>query len=86
MFILNFEVFDNFALWKMILAFVFWSVYHYFRLLHQTDYLMLEHFLDEILIMQSTGGFFAAARLSGATPPPAHVLSRSIGMQASPAS
>ncbi|KAL5185644.1 Nucleobase-ascorbate transporter 3 [Glycine soja] len=35
---------------------------------------------------ESTGGFFAAARLSGATPPPAHVLSRSIGMQASPAS
>ncbi|KAG4934417.1 hypothetical protein AAZX31_17G233000 [Glycine max] len=30
---------------------------------------------------ESTGGFFAAARLSGATPPPAHVLSRSIGMQ-----
>jgi len=31
--------------------------------------------------MQSTGAFFAAARLSGATPPPAHVLSRSIGFQ-----
>jgi len=31
--------------------------------------------------MQSTGTFFAAARLSGATPPPAHVLSRSIGLQ-----
>ncbi|KAG4964897.1 hypothetical protein GLYMA_14G079400v4 [Glycine max] len=30
---------------------------------------------------ESTGAFFAAARLSGATPPPAHVLSRSIGMQ-----
>ncbi|AES59504.1 putative xanthine/uracil/vitamin C permease [Medicago truncatula] len=30
---------------------------------------------------ESTGTFFAAARLSGATPPPAHVLSRSIGLQ-----
>lgn len=30
---------------------------------------------------ESTGAFFAAARLSGATPPPAHVLSRSIGLQ-----
>ncbi|WVY89353.1 hypothetical protein V8G54_034867 [Vigna mungo] len=30
---------------------------------------------------ESTGAFFAAARLSGATPPPAHVLSRSIGFQ-----
>ncbi|KAI4336939.1 hypothetical protein L6164_015408 [Bauhinia variegata] len=30
---------------------------------------------------ESTGTFYAAARLSGATPPPAHVLSRSIGMQ-----
>ncbi|KAJ7958111.1 Nucleobase-ascorbate transporter [Quillaja saponaria] len=29
---------------------------------------------------ESTGTFFAAARLSGATPPPAHVLSRSIGL------
>lgn len=33
---------------------------------------------------QSTGTFFAAARLSGATPPPAHVLSRSIGLQVQP--
>ncbi|GKV04705.1 hypothetical protein SLEP1_g16822 [Rubroshorea leprosula] len=31
--------------------------------------------------MQSTGAFFAAARLAGATPPPANVLSRSIGLQ-----
>ncbi|KAA8528573.1 hypothetical protein F0562_035928 [Nyssa sinensis] len=30
---------------------------------------------------ESTGAFFAAARLAGATPPPAHVLSRSIGLQ-----
>lgn len=30
---------------------------------------------------ESTGTFFAAARLSGATHPPAHVLSRSIGLQ-----
>ncbi|KAJ1397427.1 Xanthine/uracil/vitamin C permease [Sesbania bispinosa] len=30
---------------------------------------------------ESTGTFFAAARLSGATPPPAHVLSRSVGLQ-----
>ncbi|KAE8674533.1 Nucleobase-ascorbate transporter 3 [Hibiscus syriacus] len=30
---------------------------------------------------ESTATFFAAARLSGATPPPAHVLSRSIGLQ-----
>ncbi|KAB2030125.1 hypothetical protein ERO13_D05G202600v2 [Gossypium hirsutum] len=30
---------------------------------------------------ESTGTFFAAARLSGATAPPAHVLSRSIGLQ-----
>ncbi|KAI5393088.1 nucleobase-ascorbate transporter 3 [Lathyrus oleraceus] len=30
---------------------------------------------------ESTGTYFAAARLSGATPPPAHVFSRSIGLQ-----
>ncbi|KAG9440731.1 hypothetical protein H6P81_020896 [Aristolochia fimbriata] len=30
---------------------------------------------------ESTGTFYAAARLSGATPPPAHVLTRSIGLQ-----
>ncbi|PIA52343.1 hypothetical protein AQUCO_01000302v1 [Aquilegia coerulea] len=30
---------------------------------------------------ESTGTFIAAARLSGATPPPVHVLSRSIGLQ-----
>ncbi|KAK6939549.1 Nucleobase cation symporter 2 family [Dillenia turbinata] len=30
---------------------------------------------------ESTGAFFAAARLAGATPPPAYVLSRSIGLQ-----
>lgn len=30
---------------------------------------------------ESTGTFYASARLSGATPPPAHVLSRSIGLQ-----
>ncbi|KAK3423098.1 hypothetical protein EUGRSUZ_F00033 [Eucalyptus grandis] len=29
---------------------------------------------------ESTGAFFAAARFAGATPPPAHVLSRSIGL------
>lgn len=31
--------------------------------------------------MQSTGTFFAAARLAGATHPPAYILSRSIGLQ-----
>ncbi|MED6218256.1 N-terminal acetyltransferase [Stylosanthes scabra] len=30
---------------------------------------------------ESTGTYFASARISGATPPPAHVLSRSIGLQ-----
>ncbi|EEF52467.1 nucleobase-ascorbate transporter 3 isoform X1 [Ricinus communis] len=30
---------------------------------------------------ESTGAYFAAARLSGATHPPAHVLTRSIGLQ-----
>ncbi|KAK7291141.1 hypothetical protein RIF29_06053 [Crotalaria pallida] len=30
---------------------------------------------------ESTGTFFAAARLSGATPPPAHVFNRGIGLQ-----
>lgn len=30
---------------------------------------------------ETTGTFYAASRLSGATPPPAHVLSRSIGLQ-----
>ncbi|KAK9748341.1 hypothetical protein RND81_02G050800 [Saponaria officinalis] len=30
---------------------------------------------------ETTGTFYASARLSGATPPPAHVLSRSIGLQ-----
>ncbi|GLT57907.1 hypothetical protein SLA2020_308440 [Shorea laevis] len=30
---------------------------------------------------ESTGTFFAAARLAGATPPPANVLTRSIGLQ-----
>uniref|UniRef100_A0A7N0SXN4 Nucleobase-ascorbate transporter 3 n=1 Tax=Kalanchoe fedtschenkoi TaxID=63787 RepID=A0A7N0SXN4_KALFE len=30
---------------------------------------------------ETTGTFYAAARLSGATPPPPHVLSRSIGLQ-----
>jgi len=30
---------------------------------------------------ESTGTFYAAARLAGATPPPAHILSRSIGLQ-----
>ncbi|KAF5178386.1 Nucleobase-ascorbate transporter, partial [Thalictrum thalictroides] len=30
---------------------------------------------------ESTGTFIAAARLAGATPPPTHVLSRSIGLQ-----
>ncbi|XP_072988668.1 nucleobase-ascorbate transporter 3-like [Typha latifolia] len=31
--------------------------------------------------VESTGAHYAAARLAGATPPPAHVLSRSIGLQ-----
>nr|CAD1841372.1 unnamed protein product [Ananas comosus var. bracteatus] len=31
--------------------------------------------------VESTGAHFAAARLAGATPPPNHVLSRSIGLQ-----
>lgn len=35
----------------------------------------LKHF------MQSTGTFIAASRFAGATAPPAHVLSRSIGLQ-----
>ncbi|XP_043714430.1 nucleobase-ascorbate transporter 3-like [Telopea speciosissima] len=30
---------------------------------------------------ESTGTYFAAARFAGATPPPAHVLTRSIGLQ-----
>ncbi|KAH9624639.1 hypothetical protein KSS87_000794 [Heliosperma pusillum] len=30
---------------------------------------------------ETTGTYYATARLSGATPPPAHVLSRSIGLQ-----
>lgn len=30
---------------------------------------------------ESTGTYFAAARLSGSTPPPPHVISRSIGLQ-----
>ncbi|KAL4649770.1 hypothetical protein ACB092_01G038400 [Castanea dentata] len=30
---------------------------------------------------ESTGTFFAASRLAGATPPPSHVLNRSIGLQ-----
>ncbi|XP_031405434.1 nucleobase-ascorbate transporter 3 isoform X2 [Punica granatum] len=33
-----------------------------------------------VLSQQSTGTFYAASRLAGATPPPAHVLSRSIGL------
>ncbi|GFP92711.1 nucleobase-ascorbate transporter 3 [Phtheirospermum japonicum] len=37
----------------------------------------------EKFIFQSTGTFYAAARLAGATSPPGHVLSRSIGLQAS---
>ncbi|PPD74516.1 hypothetical protein GOBAR_DD28561 [Gossypium barbadense] len=43
--------------------------------------LVLSANIKSILSMQSTGTFFAAARLSGATAPPAHVLSRSIGLQ-----
>lgn len=31
--------------------------------------------------IESTGTFFAASRFAGATPPPAHVLTRSIGLQ-----
>jgi len=30
---------------------------------------------------ESTGAHFATARLAGATPPPGHVLSRSVGLQ-----
>ncbi|PWA48991.1 nucleobase-ascorbate transporter 3 [Artemisia annua] len=33
------------------------------------------------LVSTSTGTFFAASRFAGATPPPGHVLSRSIGFQ-----
>lgn len=36
--------------------------------------------LNSVLV-QSTGAFFAAARLSGATPPPAFIFNRSIGLQ-----
>jgi hypothetical protein len=32
-------------------------------------------------LLQSTGGFYALARLSGATPPPISVISRGIGWQ-----
>ncbi|CAA0810892.1 Nucleobase-ascorbate transporter 3 [Striga hermonthica] len=35
---------------------------------------------------ESTGTFYAAARLSGATSPPGHVLSRSVGLQVWPTS
>jgi nucleobase transporter 1/2 len=31
--------------------------------------------------LQSTGGFYALARLAGATPPPTSVISRGIGWQ-----
>ncbi|WOL17052.1 hypothetical protein Cni_G25841 [Canna indica] len=34
-----------------------------------------------VSLIESTGGFKAAARLASATPPPAHVLSRGIGWQ-----
>ncbi|KAJ0980304.1 hypothetical protein J5N97_008559 [Dioscorea zingiberensis] len=34
-----------------------------------------------VAAVESTGTYYAAARLAGATPPPAHVLSRSIGLQ-----
>ncbi|ONK64833.1 uncharacterized protein A4U43_C07F30440 [Asparagus officinalis] len=34
-----------------------------------------------VSIFESTGAYYAGARLAGATPPPAHVLSRSIGLQ-----
>ncbi|KAG1368572.1 nucleobase-ascorbate transporter 3 [Cocos nucifera] len=34
-----------------------------------------------VAAVESTGAHYAAARLAGATPPPAHVLSRSIGLQ-----
>ncbi|KAG6491155.1 nucleobase-ascorbate transporter 2-like [Zingiber officinale] len=34
-----------------------------------------------VSLVESTGGFKAAARLASATPPPAHVLSRGIGWQ-----
>lgn len=33
------------------------------------------------ILLQSTGTYFAAARLAGATPPPASVISQSIGLQ-----
>jgi xanthine/uracil permease len=32
-------------------------------------------------LLQSTGGFYALARLTGATPPPISVISRGIGWQ-----
>ncbi|XP_039140042.1 nucleobase-ascorbate transporter 3 isoform X1 [Dioscorea cayenensis subsp. rotundata] len=34
-----------------------------------------------VAAVESSGTYYAAARLAGATPPPAHVLSRSIGLQ-----
>ncbi|XP_066357484.1 nucleobase-ascorbate transporter 3-like [Miscanthus floridulus] len=34
-----------------------------------------------VAAFESTGAHFATARLAGATPPPAHVLSRSVGLQ-----
>ncbi|XP_077215293.1 xanthine/uracil permease family protein isoform X2 [Tasmannia lanceolata] len=34
-----------------------------------------------VSIAESTGTYYAAARFAGATPPPAHVLSRSVGLQ-----
>ncbi|KAJ3685504.1 hypothetical protein LUZ61_014668 [Rhynchospora tenuis] len=34
-----------------------------------------------VAAVESTGAYFAAARLSGATPPPAFVISRSVGLQ-----
>ncbi|PKU66640.1 Nucleobase-ascorbate transporter 3 [Dendrobium catenatum] len=34
-----------------------------------------------VALFESTGAHYGASRLAGATPPPAHVLSRSIGLQ-----
>lgn len=48
--------------------------------LNQFAYLVMRS-LIHFMPLQSSGTYYAAARLAGATPPPAHVLSRSIGLQ-----
>ena len=42
---------------------------------------MFIRLLNDLFSVQTTVTFFAAACLSGATPPPGHVLSRSVGWQ-----